>query len=57
MSKTLSELRVQIDALDLELLALLNRRAGLAHEVGELKNTEGSVVFRPEREAMVLRRV
>ena len=36
MSKTLSELRVQIDALDLELLALLNRRAGLAHEVGEI---------------------
>ena len=54
MSKTLSELRVQIDALDLELLALLNRRAGLAHEVGELKKTEGSVVFRPEREAQVI---
>jgi chorismate mutase/prephenate dehydratase len=54
MSKTLSELRVHIDALDLELLALLNRRAGLAHEVGELKKTEGSVVFRPEREAQVI---
>ena len=54
MSKTLSELRVQIDALDLELLALLNRRAGLAHEVGDLKKTEGSVVFRPEREAQVI---
>ena len=54
MTKTLSDLRVQIDALDLELLSLLNRRAGLAHEVGELKKGEGSVVFRPEREAQVI---
>jgi chorismate mutase/prephenate dehydratase len=54
MTKTLSDLRVQIDALDLELLALLNRRAALAHEVGELKKGEGSVVFRPEREAQVI---
>jgi chorismate mutase/prephenate dehydratase len=54
MAKTLPELRVQIDAVDLELLALLNRRAGLAHEVGEIKRVEGSAVFRPEREAQVI---
>lgn len=47
-------LRQQIDAVDLELLALLNRRAGLALEVGEIKKKEGSVVFRPEREAQVI---
>jgi len=47
-------LRHRIDALDRELLALLNRRAGLALEVGELKKKEGSVVFRPEREAQVI---
>jgi chorismate mutase/prephenate dehydratase len=47
-------LRNQIDALDRELLALLNRRAGLAQAVGELKKKEGSVVFRPEREAQVI---
>jgi chorismate mutase/prephenate dehydratase len=47
-------LRTQIDAVDRELLALLNRRAGLALEVGELKKREGSVVFRPEREAQVI---
>ncbi len=34
--------------------ALLNRRAGLAQEVGEIKKKEGSVVFRPEREAQVI---
>ncbi|MEN9436108.1 MAG: hypothetical protein RIR09_763 [Pseudomonadota bacterium] len=54
MAKTLPELRIQIDALDLELLALLNRRAALANEVGEVKRIEGSPVFRPEREAQVI---
>ena len=34
-------LRTQIDALDRELLALLNRRARLAQEVGEIKKKEG----------------
>ncbi len=47
-------LRHQIDGVDRELLALLNRRAGLALAVGELKKKEGSVVFRPEREAQVI---
>ena len=47
-------LRQQIDSLDRDLLSLLNRRAGLALAVGELKKKEGSVVFRPEREAQVI---
>ncbi|MBA4342475.1 MAG: chorismate mutase [Methylibium sp.] len=47
-------LRDQIDSVDRELLNLLNRRATLAGEVGELKKKEGSVVFRPEREAQVI---
>ena len=47
-------LREQIDAVDRELLAALNRRAALALEVGEIKKREGSVVFRPEREAQVI---
>lgn len=47
-------LRTQIDALDRELLGLLNRRARLAQQVGEIKKKEGSVVFRPEREAQVI---
>ena len=47
-------LRGRIDGVDRELLALLNRRAQLALEVGELKKHEGSVVFRPEREAQVI---
>ena len=54
MARTLPELRVLIDAVDQELLALLTRRAALANEVGEIKKVEGSAVFRPEREAQVL---
>jgi chorismate mutase / prephenate dehydratase len=47
-------LRQRIDALDRELLALLNRRMQVVVEVGELKKHEGSPVFRPEREAQVI---
>jgi chorismate mutase/prephenate dehydratase len=47
-------LRDQIDALDRELLAALNRRAALAQAVGEVKKREGTVAFRPEREAQVI---
>jgi chorismate mutase/prephenate dehydratase len=54
MPRTLAELRQHIDAVDQQLIALLNRRAALANEVGELKRAEGSPVFRPEREAQVI---
>jgi chorismate mutase/prephenate dehydratase len=50
----LDSLRAQIDAIDRELLALLNRRAGVASSIGELKRAEGSPAFRPEREAAVI---
>jgi chorismate mutase/prephenate dehydratase len=33
---------------------LLNRRASLARAVGDIKKNEGTVVFRPEREAQVI---
>jgi chorismate mutase / prephenate dehydratase len=52
--RTLAQLRIEIDALDLELLTKLNQRASLANEVGEIKRLEGSVVYRPEREAQVI---
>ena len=54
MTKTLPELRNQIDAIDTQVLVLLNQRAALAGEVGELKRTEGSPVFRPQRESEVI---
>ena len=53
-NSSLQSLRDRIDAIDRELLGALNRRAKLAQQVGDLKRHEGSVVFRPEREAQVI---
>ncbi|MEO6920382.1 MAG: prephenate dehydratase [Collimonas sp.] len=50
-------LRQQIDAIDTEILALLNRRAQIAQEVGHVKAETNAPVFRPEREAQVLLKV
>lgn len=38
MEKLLKPLRDQIDAIDVQLLDLLNRRARVAQEVGHVKN-------------------
>ena len=51
----IAKLRVEIDALDDQLLAMLNRRAALARSVGEAKG--GAPAYRPEREAQILRRI
>ncbi|HEV7867856.1 MAG TPA: chorismate mutase, partial [Chthoniobacteraceae bacterium] len=52
---TLPEIRKQIDALDEQLIALLNQRADLVHEVGVVKRAEGTEIYAPEREELVLR--
>ena len=51
----LEKLRGEIDRLDDELARLLNERASLAQRIGALKN--GAPVYRPEREAEILRRL
>jgi chorismate mutase / prephenate dehydratase len=50
----LAALRVQIDEVDTQLIALLQKRAKLALEVGEVKKTINAPVYRPEREAQIL---
>jgi chorismate mutase / prephenate dehydratase len=50
----LLQLREHIDALDDEVLRLLSQRAQYAHRIGEIKHGN---VYRPEREAQVLRRI
>lgn len=47
--------RHAIDEIDAHILTLLNQRANHARAIGELKGT--GVVYRPEREAQVLRRI
>ncbi len=53
----LKPLREQIDAIDAQLLALLNQRARVAQDVGHVKAETNAPVFRPEREAQVLSRI
>jgi chorismate mutase/prephenate dehydratase len=55
MADEIAKLRREIDALDEELAKLIDRRAGLAQEIGKLKR--GAPVYRPEREAEILRRL
>jgi len=54
---TLDELRVKIDTIDDTLLKLYNERMELVHQVGELKNTTGAPIYRPEREQAILNRL
>ncbi len=54
----LNELRQAIDAADDELLALIHRRADLARQVGEVKESRPDTPFYvPSREASIIRRV
>jgi chorismate mutase/prephenate dehydratase len=57
MDDKLKPLREQIDAIDSQILDLLNRRARIAQEVGHVKAETNAPIFRPEREAQVLRTV
>ncbi len=54
---TLEELRAKIDQIDDTLLKLYNERMELVHQVGELKNTTGAPIYRPEREQAILNRL
>ena len=55
----LAELRNQIDTIDQQILQLINQRALLAEEVAKTKIASGeeSCFYRPDREALVLRRI
>jgi chorismate mutase / prephenate dehydratase len=55
MSDLLKQFRDKIDAIDAQMLTLVNERAALAREIGHLK--DDGVIYRPEREAQVIRRL
>jgi len=59
LQKALAGVRTEIDGIDSELLRLLNQRARCAQKVGEIKAEHGEAghIYRPEREAQVLRRL
>jgi chorismate mutase/prephenate dehydratase len=54
---TLETLRKEIDKIDDKLLELYNERMELVHKVGELKNTTGAPIYRPERERAIIDRL
>lgn len=59
LQKELGVVRDEIDNIDGQLLELLNKRARCAQKVGEIKAKHGEAgfIYRPEREAQVLRRI
>ncbi|MBL8415988.1 MAG: prephenate dehydratase [Propionivibrio sp.] len=59
LQKKLSVVRTEIDAIDARLLDLLNHRARCAQQIGQIKASHGEAgfIYRPEREAQVLRRI
>ena len=57
VDRDLAPIRVEIDAVDTQLLQLLNERAKLAQRVGEVKQKYDQPVYRPERESVVLEKI
>jgi chorismate mutase/prephenate dehydratase len=57
--KALQQIRDQIDDIDLQIQSLLNQRTAMAQQVAAIKiaNGEQADFYRPDREAMVLRKV
>jgi len=55
--KALAESRKAIDALDLQLLELLNRRTRVVEEIGRAKESVGLPIYEPKREEDVFRNV
>ena len=53
VAASLQAIRTQIDAVDLQLLELINTRANLATQIGKCKNDGKSEIFHPNREAEV----
>ena len=55
--KTLEDCRDALDVIDNEVLKLLNQRMEVVQRVGEIKNSDGSAIYRPEREKAILDRL
>lgn len=56
-SDEIDEWRRRIDAIDEQLMRLLNSRSACALEIGRIKRRLGLPVYSPEREAWILDRV
>ena len=56
MNKILQKLRKQIDAVDIKILDLLSKRAGIAKKTAKIKsNSKNQNIFRPDRESQIIK--
>ena len=55
--KELEDWRRRIDAIDDQIMRLINSRSACAVEIGRIKRAAGLPVYSPEREAWILERV
>ena len=55
--KLLSDSRVKIDAIDAEVVELLNRRTRIVEDIGRAKEVAGLPVYEPKREDDVYRNI
>jgi chorismate mutase len=55
--EAIDDWRRRIDAIDTQLMSLLNSRSACAVEIGRIKRALGLPVYSPEREAWILDRV
>ncbi|MFN3325981.1 MAG: chorismate mutase [Bryobacteraceae bacterium] len=57
VAEALADCRRRIDALDLQILALLNERTRVVEEIGRLKQMTSMPIYEPKREDEVFRNV
>ncbi|MGL5126432.1 MAG: chorismate mutase [Fusobacteriaceae bacterium] len=55
MKRNISHLREEIDCLDFKILKLIEERANLVKEVGEIKGKTNSAIYVPEREENIFK--
>jgi len=55
--ETLEDCRIAIDAIDDEVLKLLNKRMEIVKRVGEIKKDSDGAIYRPEREKAIIQRL
>ena len=56
MNKILQKLRKQIDDVDIKILDLLSKRAGIAKKTAKIKsNSKNQNIFRPDRESQIIK--
>ena len=55
--KILADCRVKIDAIDAEVVELLNRRTRIVEDIGRAKEVAGLPIYEPKREDDVYRNV